>query len=100
MLNEASNKGTVMISKKTGWIQSRGASFESDADSFDPFTGLGIKYLASEVNQGPSTAVDLFTRVFENHEPLIRGFEPKPGGIRIIIFCVTTRLHSKSNRCI
>jgi hypothetical protein len=29
-----------------------------------------------------------------------RGFKPKPAGIRIINFRVTTRLQSKSNRCI
>jgi hypothetical protein len=29
-----------------------------------------------------------------------RGFKPNPGGIHIIIFCVTTRLQSKSNRCL
>jgi hypothetical protein len=31
---------------------------------------------------------------------LYRGFERKGGGIRIITFRVTTRLLSKSNRCI
>jgi hypothetical protein len=32
--------------------------------------------------------------------PSYRGFLPKPGGIRVITFRVTTRLQSKSNRCI
>jgi hypothetical protein len=31
---------------------------------------------------------------------MYRGFKPKGGGIRIITFRVTTRLQSKSNRCI
>jgi hypothetical protein len=36
----------------------------------------------------------------EGSTSIYRGFKPKPAGIRIIIFRVTTRLQSKSNRCI
>ena len=34
------------------------------------------------------------------HYSCTRGFKPKPAGIRIITFRVTTRLQSKSNHCI
>ena len=37
---------------------------------------------------------------FKTNSIQYRGFLPKPGDIRIITFRVTTRLYSKSNRCI
>jgi hypothetical protein len=42
----------------------------------------------------------MYRILFSVRVQLIRGFKPKPAGIRIINFCVSTRLHSKSNRCI
>ena len=38
--------------------------------------------------------------IYVDDQQRYRGFVPKTGGVRIITFRDTTRMHSKSNRCI
>ena len=56
--------------------------------------------VSKQALRGRDTAPPRVLVTIRSYSICYRGFEPKTGGIRIITFRDTTRMQSKSNRCI